>query len=107
MTKILQGDVSLSAEDMSKPRFCASLHVAENVETPVDHTRGGLADDDDIDEDEYTEDEHRSWLAGSTAVKYLLAGGIAGAGELGPSAIPVATAFISLYYSISNVHSTF
>lgn len=75
----MEGDVSLSAEDMSKPRFCASLHVAENVETPVDHTRGGLADDDDIDEDEYTEDEHRSWLAGSTAVKYLLAGGIAGA----------------------------
>jgi len=29
----------------------------------------------------YEEEEHHSWLGGSTAVKYLLAGGAAGAGR--------------------------
>ena len=34
------------------------------------------------------EEEHHSWLGGSTAVKYLLAGGVAGGGELLPSTLP-------------------
>jgi len=49
---------------------------------PVDHsysqqTEEGAQEDVEV----YEEEEHHSWLGGSTAVKYLLAGGVAGAGK--------------------------
>ena len=43
-------------------------------------------DDDDDDDDllrehHHMEDEHHSWLGGATALKFLAAGGVAGAGQ--------------------------
>lgn len=53
--------------------------------TPVDYEDGEEEDFEDDDfyafEDE-EEEEHHNWFLGSTAAKFLLAGGIAGAGQL-------------------------
>lgn len=39
-------------------------------------------EDDDVEEDYYEEDEKpHDWLEGHTAIKFLMAGGIAGAGK--------------------------
>lgn len=58
----------MSAEDKppSMPSFCPH---PEN--TPINN-------DDTLDEDV---EEHHDWLQGSTAIKFLLAGGMAGAGK--------------------------
>ena len=47
----------------------------------MDHKASHIEDDDEDYDDEYEEEEpHHNWLGGSTAVKFLLAGGVAGAG---------------------------
>jgi hypothetical protein len=41
-------------------------------------------DDDDellLEEHHHIEDDHHSWLGGTTALKFLAAGGVAGAGQ--------------------------
>ena len=51
---------------------------------PVDYETDDLEDEDDYAEGEYyphEEEEHHDWFLGSTAAKFLLAGGIAGAGK--------------------------
>lgn len=49
---------------------------------PVDHSYSQKTEEEGHGEVEvYEEEEHHDWLGGSTAVKYLLAGGVAGAGE--------------------------
>lgn len=65
----MQGDISLSAGD--NPASMASLRVPAVQLPSANH--GGEPDDEP--------EEHRDWLQGHTAVKFLLAGGIAGAGE--------------------------
>jgi solute carrier family 25 phosphate transporter 23/24/25/41 len=68
----LKGDVSLSAEDRPptppKPEPSAS-------QVGFDHSHDLEDDEDDEDDDAH------GWLEGHTAMKFLLAGGVAGAGE--------------------------
>ncbi|KAI0750724.1 mitochondrial carrier [Daedaleopsis nitida] len=76
----MEGDVTLSAEDLS----LGQPHVApKGVEPiPVDHQSsldGEEGDDDEYEDYEEEEEPHHLWLGGSTAVKFLLAGGVAGA----------------------------
>ncbi|KAG9317394.1 mitochondrial carrier [Chiua virens] len=63
----MEGDVSLSAED--SPASMASLRNPEPPPTPVKH-EGVLEDEPE---------EQHDWLQGHTTLKFLLAGGIAGA----------------------------
>ncbi|KAG6331864.1 hypothetical protein ID866_7231 [Astraeus odoratus] len=62
----MEGDVSLSTEDKSPPMPSSSTSP---VYTPIN-------DDDGLEEDA---EEHHDWFQGNAAVKFLLAGGIAGA----------------------------
>ena len=50
---------------------------------PVDHSYSQKTENDEEEGFQAygEEEEHHSWLGGSTAVKYLLAGGVAGGGE--------------------------
>jgi solute carrier family 25 phosphate transporter 23/24/25/41 len=49
---------------------------------PVDHSYSRQIEEGEHEGVEvYEEEEHHTWLGGSTSVKYLLAGGVAGAGE--------------------------
>ncbi|KAI0719597.1 mitochondrial carrier [Cerioporus squamosus] len=74
----MEGDVTLSAEDLSlvQPPVASSSKEVQAI--PVDHDSYEDEDEDDHLED-YEEEPHHTWLGGSTAVKFLLAGGIAGA----------------------------
>ncbi|KAH7887680.1 mitochondrial carrier [Phlebopus sp. FC_14] len=58
----MEGDVSLSAEDKPPPSWTTSPPTDSN-------------DDDNFADEE----DHHDWLQGHTAIKFLLAGGIAGA----------------------------
>ena len=78
---LLSGDVSLSAEDMSAPKARTVIQEPHPHDIPVDHVPATDRDDEYDNEDSEEEEEHASFLGGSTAVKFLLAGGIAGAGE--------------------------
>lgn len=77
----MEGDVSLSAEDMS----VSHRHTLPNdnsAETShlIDHDDLEDGEDDHLDHHDAADaDHHESWLGGSMAVKFLLAGGIAGA----------------------------
>lgn len=62
----MEGDVSLGAEDKPSSMPSPGTHP-EN--TPINN-------DDNLDDDV---EEHHDWLQGNTAVKFLLAGGMAGA----------------------------
>jgi len=62
---LTKGDVSLSAED--KP-------------PPIPSLWGTVADVDEDDFEEEEIEEHHDWLQGHTAIKFLMAGGTAGAG---------------------------
>ncbi|KAI0702892.1 mitochondrial carrier [Cytidiella melzeri] len=78
----MEGDVTLSAEDMSINRPYHPPVKQEAPQTPVDYEAYDLDDDDDLGDDDFyhhEEEEHHNWLLGSTAAKFLLAGGIAGA----------------------------
>ncbi|KAH9938193.1 mitochondrial carrier [Fomitopsis serialis] len=59
----MEGDVTLSAEDIY----------------PIDHTVDSYEGDEEGEEEEFDEVDHHSWFEGSTAAKFLLAGGVAGA----------------------------
>ena len=48
---------------------------------PVDHSYAQQLEGQEQEEVEVHEEDHHGWLGGSTAVKYLLAGGVAGAGK--------------------------
>lgn len=101
------GDVSLSAEDLT----LTPMHAPPLLPLPVDHKplEEGVHDEDeeDVDYDDFQdEEEHHIWLGGSTAVKFLLAGGIAGAGQYAvASACDVDTDYHLL--SVPNFYSSF
>lgn len=84
------GDVSLSAEDKPSnylvyrpPAVLLPVPPREHDTTP--NATDGDDDGDDIDDDLLQEhhhmDDHHSWLGGTTALKFLAAGGVAGAGQ--------------------------
>lgn len=79
------GDVTLSAEDMSLNRPAHQVPKEDVVEEsgydPDDYDEEYLDDylDDWLEREE--QEAHHGWLEGSLAVKFLLAGGVAGAGE--------------------------
>ncbi|KAJ3003911.1 hypothetical protein NUW54_g5063 [Trametes sanguinea] len=76
----MEGDVSLSAEDLSLDQPYVAPVSKEIPPVPVDHRSPYDDEEEDEEYDEYEEEEpHHSWLGGSTAVKFLLAGGVAGA----------------------------
>lgn len=87
------GDVSLSAEDkppdylIYRPPVVQlqPLPSMDHKNTPI-HSENDDADDDDDDdgllqEHHHIEGDHHYWFGGSTALKFLAAGGVAGAGQ--------------------------
>ncbi|KAI0322512.1 mitochondrial carrier [Amylostereum chailletii] len=72
----MEGDVTLSAED--KPPDGVSALTTVGLATTVGHFENE-EEDDDADADEDEDEEKHGFLEGHTAVKFLLAGGIAGA----------------------------
>ena len=80
------GDVSLSAEDKPPSNTTSPTPMGATQVTlpplPVDHSYPQRTGEEEQEETEvYEEEEHHTWFGGSTAAKYLLAGGVAGAGE--------------------------
>ncbi|KAI0771584.1 mitochondrial carrier [Trametes elegans] len=77
----MEGDVTLSAEDLSLQQPHVATGSKDVPPVPVDHRLPyGDEDDDDEYDEEYEEEEPQpTWLGGSTAAKFLLAGGVAGA----------------------------
>ncbi|TFY79868.1 hypothetical protein EWM64_g4142 [Hericium alpestre] len=76
----MEGDVSLSAED--KPPDYVFQVPTTNPPIPVDNEK--LEYDEEEEEEEEEEgigEEQPGWLEGQTALKFLTAGGIAGAGK--------------------------
>ncbi|OBZ70391.1 Calcium-binding mitochondrial carrier protein SCaMC-1-B [Grifola frondosa] len=80
----MEGDVSLSAEDLCPVH---PHHPKEVPLTPTEHKPSAL-EDEEYDEEydveyydgEFEEEEvHQYWIGGHTAMKFLLAGGMAGA----------------------------
>jgi hypothetical protein len=72
---------------------------------PVDHSYSRQTEEEGQGQvGVYEEEEHHSWLGGSTAVKYLLAGGVAGAGEYISSVTPFL--FAECTPSFTDVHGT-
>ena len=49
--------------------------------SPTDSEDDHDHDHDLIEEHHHIEDDHHGWLGGMTALKYLAAGGVAGAGQ--------------------------
>jgi solute carrier family 25 phosphate transporter 23/24/25/41 len=90
------GDVSLSAEDRpppTKPAARTNAHVLALPKLPPVERVDFPPSPDDRDEAETLADERKelhedhsepksSWLGGEQALKFLLAGGVAGAGML-------------------------
>ena len=80
----MAGDVSLSAEDLWHPGSAkpSMAKASELAEVPVDHEVEWDGDEHDADyeHDEHEHEPEHHWLGGTTALKFLLAGGIAGAG---------------------------
>jgi len=78
-----------------------------------DTTPTNDADDDDDDDDllpehHHMEDEHHNWLGGTTALKFLAAGGVAGAGQrflctYSPQHISLNAHWT--VYSVADIHS--
>lgn len=69
---------------MTSPTPAASMAATQVTlpPLPVDHSYSQQTEEEEQEEfGVYEEEEHHSWLGGSTAVKYLLAGGVAGAGK--------------------------
>jgi solute carrier family 25 (mitochondrial phosphate transporter), member 23/24/25/41 len=83
------GDVSLSAED-KPPVYLIYRPPAIEWVPPIEHVIRP-SDTEDVDDNEdndllleghhHIEDDHHGWLGGTTALKYLAAGGVAGAGQ--------------------------
>ncbi|KZP32983.1 mitochondrial carrier [Athelia psychrophila] len=73
----MEGDVTLSAEDHPPPFSFHKQPASQAAQLPVDHT---AVDDDEYEDDDFgDEHEHHSLLDGHPAIKFLLAGGVAGA----------------------------
>ena len=71
---------------------------------PVDHSYSQQTKGEEQAEVETCgEEDHHDWFGGSTAVKYLMAGGVAGAGEYVPS---LTFALLSTGPSFADVHCT-
>jgi solute carrier family 25 phosphate transporter 23/24/25/41 len=91
------GDVSLSAEDKPPNYLIYRPPAVQPQQVPsMDHDRtpsGSENDDVDDDDDDdgllqehhNIEGDHHGWLAGMTALKFLVAGGVAGAGQPHPT----------------------
>lgn len=82
---IFVGDVSLSAED-KPPDYLIYRPPVVTTASPLDHNLSPTDSEDDhghdlIEEHHHIEDDHHAWLGGMTALKYLAAGGAAGAGQ--------------------------
>jgi len=82
----MEGDVSLSAEDKpplntASPTPVVSMAAPQATlpPLPVDHSYSRQTEQEEQEEVGVYEEEHHSWFGGSSAVKYLLAGGVAGA----------------------------
>jgi hypothetical protein len=87
------GDVSLSAEDRP-PKYLIYRPPAVQLQqgpsspdrTPIDSGNDDGDDDDDDDDGllhvHHVEGDHHGWLGGETALKFLAAGGVAGAGQI-------------------------
>ena len=80
---VSQGDVSLSAEDTPPPFTVNRPMPVDAAALPIDHISPHVGDDDEFEDygEEEEEEEHHNWLEGHAAIKFLVAGGIAGAGE--------------------------
>ena len=77
-----------------------------------DTTPTNDADDDDDDdllpEHHHMEDEHHNWLGGTTALKFLAAGGVAGAGQRFPCTCSPQHVSLNAHwivYSVADIHS--
>jgi solute carrier family 25 phosphate transporter 23/24/25/41 len=66
------GDVSLSAEDRPLAKARQATLATPPSPAPVDHEH-------EVDEAPEVDDEPHHWLGGMTALKFLVAGGMAGA----------------------------
>lgn len=81
----MEGDVSLSAEDRPPNYLIYRPPVVQLPPVPSMHHDTNDADNGDDDDDDllqehhHVEDEHQNWLGGTTALKFLAAGGVAGA----------------------------
>lgn len=96
------GDVTLSAEDLATTRTYSPSDKDVTADL-IDHTMG-VADDEFEEEDLMEEEQHGTWMGGALAVRFLLAGGIAGAGTEKPAFLCNAHSLI-LSYSLADVHS--
>ena len=60
---------------------------------PLDYDSFSTDEDDHdhdlIEEHHHVEDDHHSWLGGTTALKFLAAGGMAGAGQPTSPLVPL------------------
>lgn len=79
------GDVSLSAED-KPPNYLIYRPPVMTAPLPLDHDLSPTDsendhDHDPVEEHHHIEDDHHGWLGGTMALKYLAAGGVAGAGQ--------------------------
>jgi hypothetical protein len=111
------GDVSLSAEDKPPSYFiyrppAIQLPPAPSMHhdtTPNDADDGDDADDDLLQEHHHMEDEHHNWLGGATALKFLAAGGVAGAGQRFLCTFPPQHVSLSVCWtvnSVADIHSS-
>ncbi|EJF61198.1 mitochondrial carrier [Dichomitus squalens] len=78
----MEGDVSLSAEDLALGGPVHSAASPRDVQPLLVDHKASVDDgeDDDVEYDDLEDEEpHHIWLGGKTAVKFLLAGGFAGA----------------------------
>lgn len=79
----LSGDVSLSAEDTppvaSKPTYGYSASPVASTSTQTSPEPTLEPEGEHYDQAEYEDEAHHNWFLESTAVRYLLAGGVAGA----------------------------
>ncbi|KAI0254397.1 mitochondrial carrier [Lactifluus subvellereus] len=83
----MEGDVSLSAEDkppdylIYRPPAIERIPLMDHDLRPSDVEDVDEDEDDDLllEEHHHIEDDHHGWLGGATALKFLAAGGVAGA----------------------------
>jgi hypothetical protein len=105
------GDVSLSAED-KPPSYLIYRPPAVPVQLPHvpsmhhDTTPNDADDGDDDDDDVDLLQEHHhmdNWLGGTTALKFLAAGGVAGAGQRLFCTHPLQHVSLSAHWTMNSV----
>ncbi len=114
------GDVSLSAED-KPPNYLIyrppavqlpSVPSMGHGTTPNHADNGDDGDENDdelLQEHHHIEDEHHNWLGGTTALKFLAAGGVAGAGQRSLCTYPLQHVSLSVHWtvnSVADIHSS-